>query len=54
MGRRKIPAQFYLDADQKSRLSYLANKTLVPISVYFREAVDLIIKRLERERSKDK
>ncbi len=42
---RQIQVSLYLRPEQKRSLERLSKRTRVPVAVYFREGVDLVLKR---------
>jgi predicted DNA-binding protein len=47
MSRKKVSTTIYLTPEQIERLHLLHSRTKVPVSVYIREGVDLVLKRYE-------
>ena len=47
MSRKKISSTVYITPEQSERLKLLHERTKVPISVYIREGIDLILKHYE-------
>ena len=47
MSRKKISTTIYIEPEQSDRLKLLHERTKVPISVYIREGIDLVLKRYE-------
>ncbi|MBM4387928.1 MAG: ribbon-helix-helix domain-containing protein [Deltaproteobacteria bacterium] len=49
MGRKKITTTIYITPEQDEKLKILHRKTNVPIAVFIREGIDLILKRHEEK-----
>ena len=47
MSRKKVSTTIYITPEQADRLKLLHERTKVPISVYIREGIDLILKHYE-------
>ncbi|HUT79243.1 MAG TPA: ribbon-helix-helix domain-containing protein [Polyangia bacterium] len=47
MARKKITTTIYITADQERKLKELSGRTKVPVSVYIREGIDLVLGRYE-------
>ena len=47
MSRKKISTTIYIEPEQSDRLKLLHERTKVPIAVYIREGIDLVLKRYE-------
>ena len=47
MSRKKISSTIYITPEQSERLKLLHHRTKVPISVYIREGIDLVLKQYE-------
>ena len=47
MARKKISSTVYITLEQNERLKLLHERTKVPISVYIREGIDLVLKQYE-------
>ena len=45
MARKKISTTIYITEEQDQKLKELSKRTKVPVSVYIREGIDLIIDR---------
>jgi predicted DNA-binding protein len=45
MARKKISTTVYITEEQDQRLKELSGRTKVPVSVYMREGIDLVIDR---------
>ncbi len=45
MGRKKISTTIYITEEQDRRLKELSRRTKVPVSVYIREGIDLVLDR---------
>ncbi len=43
MGSKKIPTTVYITEDQDKHLKELNKRTKVPVSVYIREGIDLVL-----------
>jgi predicted DNA-binding protein len=48
MPRNKVSTTVYLTEEQLERLRLLHERTKVPVSVYIREGIDLVLKRYEQ------
>ncbi len=49
MSRKKISTTVYITPEQNERLHLLHARTKVPVAVYIREGIDLVLKRYEHE-----
>jgi hypothetical protein len=49
MARKKISTTIYITPEQNESLKLLHERTKVPIAVYIREGIDLVLKRHESE-----
>ena len=49
MSRKKISTTIYITPEQNERLHLLHARTKVPVAVYIREGIDLVLKRYEHE-----
>jgi predicted DNA-binding protein len=47
MSRKKISTTIYITPEQSERLHLLHSRTKVPVAVYIREGIDLVLKRYE-------
>lgn len=47
MSRKKISSTIYITPEQSERLKLLHERTKVPISVYIREGIDLMLKQYD-------
>ena len=47
MSRKKISTTVYITLEQNERLHLLHNRTKVPVAVYIREGIDLVLKKYE-------
>jgi predicted DNA-binding protein len=47
MSRKKISTTVYITPEQNERLHLLHSRTKVPVAVYIREGIDLVLKRYE-------
>lgn len=47
MSRKKISTTVYITPEQNDRLHLLHARTKVPVAVYIREGIDLVLKRYE-------
>ncbi len=47
MSRKKVSSTVYLTLEQNERLRLLHERTKVPVSVYVREGIDLVLKQYE-------
>jgi predicted DNA-binding protein len=47
MSRKKISTTVYITPEQNDRLHLLHSRTQVPVAVYIREGIDLVLKRYE-------
>lgn len=47
MSRKKVSTTIYITPEQSERLRLLHDRTKVPISVYIREGIDLVLKHYE-------
>lgn len=43
MARKKIPTTVYITPEQKRQLDLLHERTKVPVAVYIREGIDLVL-----------
>lgn len=43
MGRKKISTTIYITPEQNDRLKLLHERTKVPIAVYIREGIDMVL-----------
>jgi predicted DNA-binding protein len=43
MARKKISTTIYITAEQNERLKLLHDRTKVPVAVYIREGIDLVL-----------
>jgi predicted DNA-binding protein len=48
MARKKISTTIYITEEQDRQLKELSKRTKVPVSVYIREGIDLILERYEK------
>jgi predicted DNA-binding protein len=48
MARKKISTTIYITEEQDRQLKELSKRTKVPVSVYIREGIDLILQRYEK------
>ncbi|MEM6960818.1 MAG: ribbon-helix-helix domain-containing protein [Myxococcota bacterium] len=44
MARKKISTTVYIDPEQNERLKLLHERTKVPVAVYIREGIDLVLR----------
>lgn len=44
MARKKISTTVYITAEQNEKLHLLHDRTKVPVAVYIREGIDLVLK----------
>jgi len=51
MARKKISTTVYVTEEQEQRLKELSQKTKVPVAVYIREGIDLVIDRYREQLS---
>ena len=49
MARKKISTTVYITPEQDERLKLLHQKTKVPIAVYIRQGIDLVLKQNQHE-----
>ncbi|MBZ0121785.1 MAG: ribbon-helix-helix domain-containing protein [Sandaracinaceae bacterium] len=49
MARKKISTTIYITPEQNERLKLLNERTKVPIAVYIREGIDMVLKHHEHE-----
>lgn len=49
MSRKKISTTVYITPEQNDRLHLLHSRTKVPVAVYIREGIDLVLKHYEHE-----
>ena len=49
MARKKISTTVYITAEQNERLKLLHERTKVPVAVYIREGIDLVLDRHKEE-----
>ena len=47
MSRKKVSTTIYITPDQADRLKLLHERTKVPIAVYIREGIDMMLKQYE-------
>ncbi|HQP36341.1 MAG TPA: ribbon-helix-helix domain-containing protein [Polyangiaceae bacterium] len=47
MSRKKISTTIYITPEQADRLKLLHDRTKVPIAVYIREGIDMVLKHYE-------
>jgi predicted DNA-binding protein len=47
MSRKKISTTIYITAAQAERLKMLHERTKVPVAVYIREGIDMVLKHYE-------
>ena len=47
MSRKKVSTTIYITPEQADRLRLLHERTKVPIAVYIREGIDLVLKHYE-------
>ena len=47
MSRKKISTTIYITPEQAERLKLLHDRTKVPIAVYIREGIDMVLKQYE-------
>ena len=47
MARKKLSTTIYITAEQDERLKLLNERTKVPIAVYIREGIDLVLERYD-------
>lgn len=48
MSRKKISTTVYITPEQNERLHLLHNRTKVPVAVYIREGIDLVLERYKQ------
>ena len=49
MARKKISTTIYITPEQNDRLKLLHDRTKVPVAVYIREGIDLILERHQND-----
>ncbi len=49
MSRKKISTTVYITPEQNERLHLLHDRTKVPVAVYIREGIDMVLKRYEHQ-----
>lgn len=49
MARKKISTTIYITPEQNDRLKLLHDRTKVPVAVYIREGIDLVLERHKDE-----
>jgi len=49
MARKKISTTIYITPEQNEKLKLLHERTKVPVAVYIREGIDLVLERYEDE-----
>lgn len=49
MSRKKISTTVYITPEQNERLHLLHTRTKVPVAVYIREGIDLVLSRYEHQ-----
>jgi predicted DNA-binding protein len=49
MARKKISTTIYITAEQNERLKLLHDRTKVPVAVYIREGIDLVLEQHQGE-----
>jgi hypothetical protein len=49
MSRKKISTTVYITAEQSEALHLLHDRTKVPVAVYIREGIDLVLKQYSHE-----
>jgi predicted DNA-binding protein len=47
MSRKKVSTTIYITPEQAERLKLLHDRTKVPIAVYIREGIDMVLKHYE-------
>ena len=47
MSRKKISTTIYIEPEQSEKLKLLHGRTKVPIAVYIREGIDMVLKHYE-------
>ena len=47
MGRKKVSTTIYITPEQSESLKVLHERTKVPVAVYIREGIDLVLERHE-------
>lgn len=47
MSRKKVSTTIYITPEQAERLRLLNDRTKVPVSVYIREGIDMVLKHYE-------
>lgn len=48
MARKKISTTVYITPEQNEQLHVLHDRTKVPVAVYIREGIDLVLERYEK------
>jgi predicted DNA-binding protein len=48
MARKKISTTVYITPEQNEQLHLLHDRTKVPVAVYIREGIDLVLERYEK------
>ena len=49
MARKKISTTIYITPEQNENLKLLHNRTKVPVAVYIREGIDMVLERHQDE-----
>lgn len=49
MSRKKVSTTIYITPDQDERLKTLTGRTKVPVAVYIREGIDLVLAKYAHE-----
>ena len=49
MARKKVSTTVYITAEQNENLKLLHERTKVPVAVYIREGIDLVLQRHEQD-----
>lgn len=49
MARKKISTTIYITSEQDEKLKLLNDRTKVPVAVYIREGIDLVLERYRHE-----
>jgi predicted DNA-binding protein len=49
MARKKISTTIYITPEQNEKLKLLHQRTKVPVAVYIREGIDLVLERHEEQ-----
>ena len=49
MARKKISTTIYITPEQNDRLKLLHDRTKVPVAVYIREGIDLVLERHQHD-----